>query len=684
MIAVQNVSKFLGNRELFRHVSFHIHPGDRIGVVGPNGAGKTTLFRILLGETDPDHGAVTRARNLSLGYLPQQWSPPENLTVLAHTQAVRAEVFQWRREMEALESALAQADTPEAAQRLAERHAALQNRLEQLGPYDLEARAQKILVGLGFCQDDFHRSVASLSGGWAMRVELARLLLAEPDVLFLDEPTNHLDLESILWLEAYLQETRSAVLVVSHDRSFLNKVVRRILELENGRVETYQGNFERYVEEKALRRRILEAAKENQDARLRRIENFIARNRVRKDRARQVQSRLKMLEKMERLEAPAVQETVHFQFPEPERCGRRVLELVGVRKIFGDHVVFDGVDLVVERGDRLALLGPNGAGKSTLLRILAGKVHVTEGEVRRGHNVKVGYYAQHLWEELNANNTVLEEVLSVCGAMTHTNVRTLLGAFLFKGDAVEKKVAVLSGGEKARLSLCKLLVQAPNVLLLDEPTNHLDIPGRQMLEKALAAYGGTVCFVSHDRHFINALAQKILVVHRDRLDLLPGNADDYERLWKGAIHGAKNEDVRSCLTALPEPEGGAKSKPEVRERKRWEAERRNALYRMKKPLQDRLMALEKDLDRLHEERERLSGVLADPATYQGRGDVAALQQRYRQCDESILRVTAQWEETALALDALERQFTQEDESSTNHEPGPCRPQEPKCREMRGG
>ncbi|MEJ5348709.1 MAG: ABC-F family ATP-binding cassette domain-containing protein [Desulfosoma sp.] len=656
MISVQSVSKFLGNKELFRQVSFHVHPGDRIGVVGSNGAGKTSLFRIILGDMEPDDGVVTRTKNLSLGYLPQQWCPPEDLSVLAHTQAVRRELSQWRREMEELEAALAQAENMTTAQRLAERHAALQARLEHLGSYDLEARAQKVLMGLGFTQDDFDRPVASLSGGWAMRVELARLLVAEPDVLLLDEPTNHLDLESILWLETYLQETRSAVLVISHDRSFLNRVVQRILELENGRVETYQGNFDRYMEEKALRRRILEAAKENQDARIRHIENFIARNRVRKDRARQVQSRLKMLEKIERLEVPGVQETVHFQFPEPERCGRRVLEVVGLRKTFGDMVVFDGVDLVVERGDRIALLGPNGAGKSTLLKILAGKESILEGEVRRGHNVKIGYYAQHLWEELNLHKTVLDEVLSVSGDMPHTHVRTLLGAFLFRGDDVEKKVGVLSGGEKARLSLCKLLVQAPNVLLLDEPTNHLDIPGREMLEKALKAYSGTVCFVSHDRHFINALAQKIVLVSRHRLELLPGNADDYERLWKQTLQ----QEVPSPSPALMELQDGMRPKTDAKERKRREAERRNALYRLKKPLQDHLEALEKQLDHLHQERESLSAVLANSDTYTGARDVAALQRRYRECQEKIEQVTAQWEETALELESIEERFEGED------------------------
>ncbi|WP_448382644.1 ABC-F family ATP-binding cassette domain-containing protein [Desulfosoma sp.] len=671
MIAVQNVSKFLGNKELFRSASFHIHPGDRIGVVGPNGAGKTTLFRIVLGDLEPDEGLVTRAKNLAVGYLPQQWRPSEDTTVLAHTQGVCAEVFQLRRELEDLEAALKEARTADAAQALARRHAVLLDRLEHLRPYDLEARARKILMGLGFQEEDFHKPLTSLSGGWAMRVELARLLLAQPDVLLLDEPTNHLDLESILWLESYLQETRSAVLVVSHDRSFLNRVVRRVLELESGRVEIYQGDFDRYTEEKAVRRRILEAAKENQEARIRHIERFIARNRVRKDRARQVQSRLKMLEKMERVEGPANPETVRFQFPEPDRCGRRVLELVGMRKEYGTQVVYDGVDLVVERGDRIAFLGPNGAGKSTLLKILAGKEPVTGGEVRRGHNVKIGYYAQHLWEELNPNNTVLGEVLSVSRTMPQTQVRTLLGAFLFRGDDVEKKVGVLSGGEKARLSLCKLLVQAPNVVLLDEPTNHLDIPGREMLEEALAAYSGTVCFVSHDRHFINALAHKILVVGGGRVDLLPGNADDYERLWKGIGRRGEEEPMDSGGVEAPTESRGdtSRPKPDPKERKRWEAERRNALYRLKKPLQDRLADLEKDLDRLHDEWDRLSALLADPTTYQGKTDVAALQRRFQECAQEIADVTASWEQTALELEALEDRFERESAFPREHAAG---------------
>lgn len=669
MIAVQNVSKFLGNKELFRSVSFHIHPGDRIGIVGPNGAGKTTLFRIVLGDLQPDDGLVTCAKNLTLGYLPQQWRPSGDTTVLAHTQGVCAEVFQLRRELDELEAALKEPLSPEAAEALAKRHAVFLDRLERLRPYDLEARAQKILTGLGFHEKDFQKPLSTLSGGWAMRVELARLLLAEPDVLLLDEPTNHLDLESILWLESYLQETRSAVLVVSHDRSFLNRVVRRILELENGRVETYQGSYDRYVEEKAVRRRILEAAKENQEARIRHIERFIARNRVRKDRARQVQSRLKMLEKMERVEGPVNQETVHFHFPEPERCGRRVLELVAVRKAYGAHVVYDGVDLVVERGDRIALLGPNGAGKSTFLKILAGKEAVTDGRIRRGHNVKIGYYAQHLWEELNLNNTVLEELLSVSGRMPHTQVRTLLGAFLFRGDEVDKKVGVLSGGEKARLSLCKLLVQAPNVLLLDEPTNHLDIPGREMLEEALGAYSGSVCFVSHDRHFINALADKILVVGRGRVELLPGNADDYERLWKGAFRNTEEETVSTRPAVQSESREGAKWKPDSKERRRWEAERRNTLYRLKKPLQERLATLEKALDRLHDERDQLSALLSDPATYQERADVAALQRRFRECARQIDDLTATWEQTALDLEALEERFEKENAFPLEHTSG---------------
>lgn len=656
MITVQNISKFLGNRELFRDVSFHVHPEDRIGVVGPNGAGKTTLFHVLMGEVEPDTGSVTRARNTSVGYLPQQWVPPAEKTVLQHTQEVHAEIHAVRAEVERLEAALRRGGDPQQMEEMAGRHAHLLERLEHLGGYDLEARAQKILSGLGFAPDDLHRPVATLSGGWVMRVELARLLLAEPDLLLLDEPTNHLDLESILWLENFLQSTRSAVLLISHDRAFLNAVVRRILEVENGRVEHYPGNYDAYVEERARRREILLAAHRNQQERVRQIERFIARNRVRKDRARQVQSRLKMLEKMERIEIPEQEATIRFHFPEPDRCGKRVFELQGIHKAYGDRTVYEGVDLVVERGDRIAVMGPNGTGKSTLLKILAGEEPPTRGRRVVGHGVRIGYYAQHVWEHLNPDNTVLQEVVSIAGPTPQTRVRALLGSFLFRGDDVEKKVRVLSGGEKARLTLCKLLIQAPNVLLLDEPTNHLDIPSREILEEALDEYPGTICLISHDRRFINAVASKILVVGPKKLELLPGNADDYERFWKEALTGASHEALQE-KEAASEPETGARV--DAKERKRLEARWRNELYRRTKPLKDKLEQLEEALDRAHRELDRLSQQLADPATYRESADVAELQRAYGHCRSEIERLTQAWEETALELEEVESRFREE-------------------------
>ncbi|SMC24608.1 ATP-binding cassette, subfamily F, member 3 [Desulfacinum hydrothermale DSM 13146] len=653
MVSVQNISKFLGNRELFRDVSFHIHPEDRIGVVGPNGAGKTTLFHILMGEVEPDTGSVTKARNTSVGYLPQQWMPPAQKSVLQHTQEVHAELHAVRSEVERLEAAMRHESDPERVEAMAARHAHLLERLEHLGGYDLEARAQKILAGLGFSQEDLDRPVASLSGGWVMRVELARLLLAEPEILLLDEPTNHLDLESLLWLEDFLKTTRSAVLLISHDRAFLNAVARRILEVENGRVEQYNGNYDTYVEEKARRQEILLASHRNQQERIRQIERFIARNRVRKDRARQVQSRLKMLERMERIQVPDQEATIQFQFPEPDRCGKRVFELQKVHKAYGDHVVYEGVDLVVERGDRIAIMGPNGTGKSTLLKILAGKEAPTQGRRLVGHRVRLGYYAQHVWEELNPDHSVLQEVVSIAGSIPQSQVRALLGCFLFRGDDVEKKVRVLSGGEKARLTLCKLLIQAPNVLLLDEPTNHLDIPSREILEEALDDYPGTLCLISHDRRFINAVASKILVVGPKKLELLPGNADDYERFWKDALPATSRE------TAGDEGPGQVKAKVDAKERKRLEAQWRNELYRRTKPLKEELERLEEALDQAHRQRDELSEQLADPATYQDAARAAQLQRAYRHCQDEIQRLTKTWEDTALELEEVEERFREE-------------------------
>ncbi|MCK8602451.1 ribosomal protection-like ABC-F family protein [Desulfoferrobacter suflitae] len=658
MIAVQQVSKFLGKKELFKEVSFHVHGGERVGLIGTNGAGKTTLFHILLGETEPDEGIVTKAKHLSIGYLPQQCQPPEKRSILAHATDVDQKTGAVRAELNVLQKDMAAAGEPSEIEALVLRQAHLLEQLEHLGGYDLEARAGKILSGLGFHEHQFGSPAATLSGGWVMRLELARLLLSEPDLLLLDEPTNHLDLESLIWLEQYLLSSASAVIVVSHDRAFLNRVVTRILELEGGRLSEYVGNFDFYASEKMQRRQIQLASYKNQQERIRQVERFIDRNRCRKDKARQVQSRIKSLQRMERIEVSAEQSQIHFEFPQPPRSGKRVLELRNVSKAYGDHVIYEGVNLVIEKGDRIAFLGKNGAGKSTLLKILAGREPLSTGERILGHNVALGYYAQYQWEQLAADKCVLDEAASVAGDLPHSRLRGLLGAFLFRGDDVEKRIAVLSGGEKARLILCKLLLQRPNVLLMDEPTNHLDIPSRDVLEEALQEFPGTLCFISHDRHFLNSLCNKVLAVENGRIHLFPGNYDDFVNVWQHRLLPHNEAAPGSEQTPQDAVSSGARR---AQQQKRLEARWRNELYRLKKPLQEKLERADAELDELHRLLDSLNEQLGNPDTYQQGQKVQQLQIEYQQCQKDIGRLTQQWEAIALQLEELEENFWKERE-----------------------
>ena len=423
MVTVQGISKFLGKKDLFRDVTFTVRPGERIGLIGSNGTGKTTLFSILMGETEADTGSVLKARNLRMGWLPQQAFPLPDKTILAHAMDIHHEIPAIEAEIQALQQMLENSRDGVQAKEAALRHAHLIECLEHMGGYDLDARAHKVLAGLGFQPNRLDSPVSSLSGGWAMRLELARLLLAEPDFLLLDEPTNHLDLQSLLWLEQYLLGTPSAMMIVSHDRAFLNKVVSRILELDQARLHEYMGNYDDYLREKVQRQEILLASYRNQQERIKQMERFVERNRYRKDRARQAQSRIKQMEKIERIEAPEDQATIHFAFPTPPRSGKRILELIDVHKAYGDNTVYTGLDLVVERGDRIAFIGPNGSGKSTLLKILAGTETPTGGERLIGSQTVIGYYAQHQWEQLHLEWTVLEEASSVAGDVTQTQLR---------------------------------------------------------------------------------------------------------------------------------------------------------------------------------------------------------------------------------------------------------------------
>ena len=508
MIAFSNVTKQYGGQILFVDAAFQINPGEKIGLVGPNGAGKTTIFRLIIGRETPDEGSIERPRRLSIGYFNQDISELRGRSVLAETVAGAGEVATLGEELKALETAMAEgSDDLDAT---IARYGDVQARFQELGGYDIEARAQTILAGLGLSPEQVAGDVGHLSGGWKMRVALARILLLQPEVLLLDEPTNYLDIESILWLEGFLRGYPGTVIMTSHDREVMNRVVGKIIEIDGGQVRTYAGNYDFYEAARKLDAARREAEYERQQAMLAKEMRFIERFRAQAAKAAQVQSRVKKLDKIERLAEPPRIIERDFEFRRPPRSGDDVVRVQGLRKAYGERVVHAGLDLLVRRGERWAVMGENGAGKTTLLKMIAGVLNPDRGDVTVGASVTMGYFAQHQMEQLDSEGTVMSELQAHAPTAGIGVLRNLAGGFGFHGDDVEKPVRVLSGGERARLVLAKLLYDAPNLLVLDEPTNHLDIATKRALVRALSPYEGTLIFVSHDRAFLRAMASRVL------------------------------------------------------------------------------------------------------------------------------------------------------------------------------
>jgi ATPase subunit of ABC transporter with duplicated ATPase domains len=510
MISLARVSKQYGRQLLFVDASFQLNPGEKVGLVGPNGAGKTTLFRLIVGEETPDEGEVSVPRKLTIGYFKQDVEEMKGRSVLDEAIAGSGRLGELHHELEALQQAMSDPERAHELDAVLERFGAVQEEYDHLGGYSLEAQAREVLHGLGFDDGRIDGDVGALSGGWKMRVAMARVLLGRPDVLLMDEPTNHLDIESILWLESFLKSRPGALLMTSHDRDFLNRLVTKIAEIDEGEIAVYSGDYDFYERERALREANQEAAYARQQAKLAKEQRFIERFAAHAAKAAQVQSRVKALEKIERIELPKKRRVVRFEFRKPPRSGDEVALLAGVRKAYGPRVVHEGLDLTIRRGERFCVMGRNGAGKTTLLKMVAGVLAPDAGQVRLGASLKLGYFAQASLDVLDADLTVSEQVQKDFPHDGIGALRNLLGAFQFSGDDVDKRIRSLSGGERSRLAMARMLYDPPNFLVLDEPTNHLDLATKEMLVEALMGFEGTMLFVSHDRAFLRGLSNRVL------------------------------------------------------------------------------------------------------------------------------------------------------------------------------
>jgi ATP-binding cassette subfamily F protein 3 len=643
MLQVRNLHYSIGVRDLLASVDWNLQPEKRFALTGPNGSGKTTLLRILAGEIESHTGTITKPRNYTIGYLPQEEVVVGQGTVLENALAGIPEIQELEHKIHALHTAL---EARPKDDDLLKKLGTLEQRFQDLGGYTIEGTAKKILSGLGFDENQFYSDFAVLSGGWCMRVHMARLLLQNPDLLLLDEPTNHLDIPSMEWLEQYLLNYRGSIVIVSHDRFFIDRLAHEIYELELGVLTRYRGNYHYFEEQKQEKLRLLQKRREEQIAERERITRFINKYRSDKKRAAQVQSRIRMLDKMEEIELPSAPRRLDFHLEVETPGYKDVLSVENVCFRYQQDWVLKDFNLHISREDKIALVGVNGTGKTTLTRLIAGELKPQKGILRLGNQVQVGYYAQHQIHALHPENTVIDEVTSTAATGLISRIRQVLGIFQFGDDEIDKKIKVLSGGEKARVSLAKILLSPVNFLIMDEPTTHLDITAREALEEALANYNGTLLLISHDRYFLDKLVSRVIELKEGRLDEYFGNYSYY--LWKRD----QEPDIPQYQSVDVEPKDFRIPSRKTKEQKRQEAEARQEVSRERNQLQKSIARIEKDIEEFESRLRTIEAKLANPETYRVGTDIARLKKDYAEIKQRIEDLYKSWDSHRLRLEEL--------------------------------
>jgi len=655
MLSVNHLDIRYGDKHLFKDVSIVVYPGDRIGLVGVNGTGKSTLMKIMAGESETDDGVVHRSRHFSVAYLPQESGALlSDRTLYQEAERYSSELLELQRELDQINHQISTTDAEsQTFDGLLERQGEIQHHLDNNDIYTIRSRVEKVLQGLGFSIDDMQAPVSTFSGGWVMRLLLAKMLLAAPALLLLDEPTNHLDLDSLTWVETFLQSHDGALVIISHDRTFLDRTTTQTWELSLGNLTTYKGNYSKYVVEKEERRQIEKAAYQNQQAQIRQTMRFVERFKAKATKARQAQSKLKQLDKIERIELAEDEHQIRFSFPSAPPSGRDVLMVEGLAKSFGDKKVFTNVNIHLERGDKVAVVGVNGAGKSTLMRILAGQIEADGGTLRFGTGVKPTYFGQHQAQELPLDYNVLETLSHATEDMTITRMRSLLGAFLFRGDDVDKKVSVLSGGEKSRLALARMIATPANCMLLDEPTNHLDMTSQEVLQEAMRQYDGTIVVVSHNRYFLDCFVNKVIEVKDGDVTFYQGNVAEYLHKQEQL---ALRQEVKNRNSVQERKDVEETARDNKKEKRRQEAQRRQERQRRAGSWLKKLAEAEKKVEALEEQKEELEARMADPGLYQDQQAWSRTSGEYDTCSRRLERWLDNWEEAQAKIDEIDAEL----------------------------